>query len=200
MGVHRLIVFLRAPQLGKVKTRLAAGIGPEAALAAYRHLVELTLRAVSSWPDVELRFTPDEAAGEMSGWSRSGWKWIPQGGGDLGERLDRAVTATLAHGGTRVVVIGTDCPFLKPDDLKAAFAALESVDLVLGPATDGGYWLIGLRRSCPAVFQEISWGSSQVRTETLQRAAEAGLSVRLLRALSDVDTPDDWTAFLRGPP
>lgn len=191
----RLIVFLRAPQLGRVKTRLAAGLGDEAALAAYRHLLNATTEAIRDVDSVELRYTPDDAASAVEPWRRTGWTLSAQGAGDLGERLIRAFAEGFGGGFDRIAVIGTDCPYVTAGDVRAAWEALHTGDVVLGPAADGGYWLIGLRRPQPGLFRGMSWGGETVFRETRRRAVELGLTVAVLRELPDVDTTTDWEAY-----
>jgi rSAM/selenodomain-associated transferase 1 len=191
-----LIIFLKAPRAGHVKTRLAREIGPEAALAAYGTLVNRLIGNLSSLASVELRFAPDDAVHEIEAWRREGWQSRPQCAGDLGDRLRTAFDEAFARGARRAVIIGSDCPYLTVTDLRLAFTALKSHDLVLGPATDGGYWLIGLRRSCPRLFSRIPWSTGVVFHETLRRARLANLKVKSLRRLSDVDTASDWRHFL----
>lgn len=189
------MVFLRAPRRGSVKTRLAATLGPDAALAIYHELLATTIRAVSPLDAVELRCTPDDATTEVASLVHPGWTVVPQGDGDLGDRLQRAFTEGFDAGMTRMAVIGTDCPEMKVDDIQSAWAGLEKAEVVLGPAADGGYWLIGLRGPQPALFQGIEWGTSHVLRQTLDRATAAGLRVELLRELSDVDTEEDWRTW-----
>ncbi len=198
----RLLVFLKAPRHGTVKTRLAATIGPDNALAAYRELVAATLQPLVGLApdiDVELRFAPDDARAELTPWLQPGWQARPQGAGDLGARLTRAFADAFADGCPHVTVIGSDCPYVTAADIRAALAALEQAgpELVLGPATDGGYWLLGLRAPHPEVFASIDWSTSQVRTQTLARAYSAGLRVIELRELSDVDTEAEWRVWRR---
>ena len=195
MGPARLVIFVKAPRAGEVKTRLAQAIGPEAACAAYRQLVELLLKNLATLPDLELRFTPDDALAEIQPWLREGWRARPQGGGDLGERLNRACAEHFAEGCERLVIIGSDCPDVIVRDIEDAWAQLHATDIVLGPATDGGYWLIGLRAPRPALFEGIHWSTDIVLAATLARAKEANLKVALLRELSDVDTAEDWERF-----
>jgi len=194
---RRLCVFVKAPRAGFVKTRLAAGLGDAAALAAYRRLLDVTLDRVRELAEVELRFTPDDAAGELGQWLRPGWTAAPQGGGDLGERLLRAVAEAHAQGIERLVIIGSDCPHVTAADIRLAWARLEEQDVVLGPARDGGYWLIALRAVRPELFRDIPWSSGEVLRQTLRRAQETGLTVSLLHELGDVDTVEDWAEFLR---
>ena len=193
--VQKLIVFLKAPRLGKVKTRLAASIGAEDALAAYRQLVASVLGNVERLPNVELRFTPDDARAEIEPLLHSRWSVAPQGGGDLGQRLLRAFEQAQAEGARRVAVIGSDCPAVNAQDILCAWSALAGKDVVLGPTTDGGYWLIAAREPYPELFTGIPWSTPDVFGATLTRAAEAGLSVEILRTLRDVDTAEDWRHY-----
>jgi rSAM/selenodomain-associated transferase 1 len=196
MSDEALIVFLKAPRPGAVKTRLAEALGTEAACAAYRQLVQTLLKRVAALPSVELCFTPDDAAVEIKPWTQPTWSLTPQGDGDLGRRLQRASNRAFASGAQRAVIIGSDCPEVSVADIEAAWSALRTHDVVLGPATDGGYWLVGLRAAQPDLFTDIAWSTNAVLRETLDRARAAGLSVHLLRELSDVDTQADWQQFL----
>ncbi len=194
MSDCRLIIFVKAPRAGFVKTRLAAALGPHGALAAYRALVERVLEELSPLRDVELRFTPDDAASEISAWLRPAWRAAPQGDGDLGARMNRAFAQGFASGAARVVLIGSDCPHLTTGDIAAA--ALTDHDVVLGPAEDGGYWLVALRAPAPGLFEQIEWSTDGVLAQTLARAQSLGLRVHLLRTLPDVDTVEDWQRYL----
>jgi rSAM/selenodomain-associated transferase 1 len=195
VDLPRVIVFLRAPELGRVKSRLAATVGPIQALAIYRELLDITLTTLRTHPKVELRVTPDTAA---TGWEpllQPEWRRTPQGAGDLGERLQRAVQEAFAREPTPVVLFGCDCPELTEDDLIEAGRLLATRDVVFGPATDGGYWLIGLKRPVPALFRGISWGTSRVLDQSLDIAQRLGLKWDLLRGLADIDTEADWRAW-----
>lgn len=194
----RLLVFVKAPRPGFVKTRLAASLGVEAATLAHTELVGVTLDRIAGSANVTLCFTPADAEAEIASWRRPGWALLPQVAGDLGRRLERAFACAFAAGAARVAAIGTDCPDLTADDLGAAWRALDSADVVLGPAADGGYWLIGLRRPQPALFDGIAWSTDRVLRQTLAIARAAGLRVRLLRELRDVDDEADWRAYRTG--
>lgn len=189
---QRLLMFVKAPRPGTVKTRLATALGNQAACAAYRELVAELLDQLRGLAGVELRFAPDDARAEIEPWLQPGWTAVPQGGGALTARLTRAFDASFGAGAKRVIAIGSDCPHVTRADVEAAWQALRTKDVVLGPATDGGYWLIGLGRSMPEIFRDIPWSTSKVFTETLRRAETLHCSVRLLHELSDVDTPADW--------
>src|SRR5436189_1293071 len=146
MGEDKLIVFVKAPRPGAVKTRLAKAIGAPAAGAAYRRLVETLLHQLQGVGGVELCFSPDDASGEVQHWLKEGWSSSPQGGGDLGQRLQSAFQRAFHAGAKRVAIIGSDCPAVSVGDIRKAWDGLQMHDVVLGPATDGGYWLIGLRQ------------------------------------------------------
>jgi rSAM/selenodomain-associated transferase 1 len=192
MSEPRVIVFLKTPRPGFVKTRLAVAIGPEAACAAYRQMAGAVLEQLAPLPHVELRYTPDDAEAEISPWLKSGWTARPQGGGDLGERMHRA----CAEANGPAIIIGSDCPAIALADILDAATALKNHNVVVGPATDGGYWLIGLAAPCPALFVGIAWSTDDVLKVTLAKAEAAGLSVHQLRELADVDTVEDWERFL----
>ena len=195
--MRRLIIFVKAPRPGKVKTRLAAGLGEAAACAAYCRMVAVLRERLASLTAVSLCFSPADAAEEVRPWLHPGWELVPQSAGDLGERLHQAFAGALGRGDQRVVVIGSDSPTITQSDIELALEALDSHDLVLGPALDGGYWLIGLRQLQPRLFHNMTWSTPTVLRETLERAGTAGLSVKLLRELDDIDTAADWEQFLR---
>jgi len=196
MASNHLIIFVKAPRRGTVKTRLARAIGDEAACAAYRRMVEEVVDRLASLASVELRFAPDDAVTEIRQWRRGNWQLRPQGEGDLGQRLVRAFAEAFAKGAQRVAVIGSDCPAITPADIELAWSVLGTSDAVLGPSQDGGYWLIGLREPRPTLFQSIDWSTDKVLNQTLRRARARNLKVELLRELSDVDTESDWLEFL----
>ena len=188
MPKPRIIIFVKAPRPGFVKTRLAAALGNEAACAAYCQLTETVLAHLAPLPHLEIRFTPDDAENEITQWLRGDWSARPQGNGDLGERMHRAFT----EANSPAIIIGSDCPEVEMSDLQAASEALQTHDAVFGPATDGGYWLIGLNAPCQPLFEGIEWSTESVLKTTLAKADEADLSVHLLRELADVD---DWESF-----
>ena len=191
MSQPRVIVFVKAPRPGQVKTRLAATIGPEAACAAYREMVGTLLTNLTPLPHLEVRYTPDDALDEVSPWLRNHWTAVPQGSGALGKRMHRA----FAEAGGPAILIGADCPEITTTDIEEAFDALHKYDGVIGPAEDGGYWLIGLRLPCPALFQGIQWSSPNVLPETTSRAESIGLSLMQLHKLTDIDSIDDWENY-----
>jgi uncharacterized protein len=192
---NRAIVFLKAPRAGEVKTRLGREVGMERACEIYQALVGILLKNLQSIPKLELRITPDHA--DISHWLQPGWTARGQGNGGLTERLQLAFQQGFAEGAQRIVVIGSDCPEVTAADIQNAWAALEEHEVVLGPANDGGYWLVGMRRPLLEIFTEIPWSSDQVLEKTLESARGLGYTTRLLRTLNDVDTIADWERFQR---
>jgi rSAM/selenodomain-associated transferase 1 len=146
---------------------------------------------------LEIRFAPDDAESEVQPWLKPGWSARPQGDGTLGERLLRALIHHQTPNPTPCVIIGSDCPDIEPEDLANAADCLFNgdADVVLGPAKDGGYWLIGTNKPHPTLFQNIAWSTDRVLQQTLSAANQAGLKVRLLRELEDIDTLEDWRRF-----
>jgi rSAM/selenodomain-associated transferase 1 len=188
----RLIVFLKAPRPGFVKTRLAATLGDGEAANVYSELVRISIENIASLSNVELRFTPDDAREEMLQWSRPSWGLRAQGSGDLGSRLDRAFSDAFLEGFRGAIAIGSDCPEMTRKDVEGAERLLGGHDVVVGPAGDGGYWLIGLRRPVEGFFDGIAWSTNQVLSQTEDAARRRGLTVARLRVLDDIDTEEDW--------
>jgi len=188
-----LLIFQRNAVLGKVKTRLAIGVGAQRALAIYQYLVQHTHQVVSE-VNVPVGIFVDE---ELSDGKPAVSQWMQlQQGKDLGEKMVHAFQETFAQGAARVVLIGTDCPTLRAELLTQAFDHLSQVDLVLGPASDGGYYLVGMKQVQKALFEGIEWSTASVLEETIKRAEIAGLSISFLPELADVDTVADWEKYL----
>ena len=194
----QLLVFARVPALGRVKSRLAAGVGPPAALAVYRELLAITNAAVVAAGVPATVWLADTATAAPTAAEAREWAahaTCSQPAGDLGARMTAAFAAAFAAGAGRVAIIGTDCPGLRAGHLTQAFAALETADVALGPATDGGYYLLGLRQPQPELFQHKAWSTASVLADTLADAHRLGLRVALLSELRDVDTAGDLAAW-----
>jgi hypothetical protein len=189
-----LSIFVKVPCPGFVKTRLAAELGEAQAAQVYRHLAHTTCLRLREHRPTELAYTPDDAEPEITAWLQPGWTARPQGAGDLGERLCRTFALAFARGAAKVAVIGSDCPLIELADLQTAWRQLGSHEVVLGPAQDGGYWLIALRRRQDSLFERIPWSTAAVLGETLARCQALGLQVHQLRRLRDVDTLADLHA------
>lgn len=190
------MVFVKAPRPGFAKTRLIPVLGAEGAAALSRALAEAALAATTPGPGEYERlvfFDPPDAAGEMRCWL-PGLRLIPQTGPDLGARMSHALAHALARGAGRAAVIGTDAPRVDRERVNEALAALDAADLVLGPAEDGGYYLLALSHPWPDLFTGVSWSTPAVREQTLARAAALGLSVHELPPLGDIDTAENLRA------
>ncbi len=184
-----LIVFLKEPVPGRVKTRLASLIGAEAAAALYAALVDHALGALRGPWRRMLFGAPAEAVGRLA--DRCGEPVLPQAEGDLGARMAAAFAEAFASGAGRAVIVGTDCLSLSAIDVEDAFDALDAHDVALAPALDGGYVLLGLRSPQPALFAGVEWSTPRVMSQTLERVARSGLAFARLPRHGDLDTLED---------
>jgi rSAM/selenodomain-associated transferase 2/rSAM/selenodomain-associated transferase 1 len=193
-GHERIILFTRYPEAGKVKTRLIPALGPEGSCELHRQLAELAvkqLKELSSLRSVsiEVRFDGGNET-LMQEWLGTDFCYSPQGQGDLGVRMRQAFLEAFQSGFNSVVLIGSDCPARTSTILQQAFEGFRHNDLILGPALDGGYYLIGLQKLYP-LFSNIPWGSAEVFNRTREKAQALGLKIFLLEALRDIDRPED---------
>ncbi len=190
--MSRLIqIFARRPVIRQVKTRLQASIGAVSALHWYRKLLGITLQTVRERPELGQLWLHGSRCHPILRDVQCDFELKTQSGRNLGDRMSHAFSHGLMQANA-VVLIGTDCPSLGSDSLEQAFEVLEQGhDLVLGPATDGGYVLIGLSSRQPALFHGVDWGSSRVLNQTLTRARQNHLNVALLPPHSDIDTSAD---------
>lgn len=195
-----LVIFSRVPLAGRVKTRLSPEYTPEEAAEIHRALlgdvVERSLRAAAGIADVRLSWSesPPEDLPGLPGAA------VPQGvqpPGDLGERMARVIQEGLRAGRRGVVILGSDAPTLPGDHLAAAFQALDRREVVLGPAEDGGYYLIGMSRLHPGIFRDMNWGSGEVLKVTRHRLRQAGVAWEELGPWHDVDTAGDVARLWR---
>lgn len=194
-----LIIFTRYPEPGKTKTRLIPVLGAEGAATLQRKMTEDKLAEVEKlqafYPlPVEVHF----AGGNeqlMQDWLGSSIIYRRQSEGDIGCRMASAFQASFQAGMNSVVLIGTDCPDLNAKLIAQAFQELEQHDLVLGPAQDGGYYLIGLHRLIPELFTGISWSTAEVLKQTQSIAQNIELAVAYLPLLSDIDRPEDLSVW-----
>lgn len=196
----RLVIFTRYPQPGQTKTRLIPALGPEGAARLQRQMTELTcdrarqLRAAGVGDrrdlEIEIRFTGGDRQA-MQQWLGDDLLYETQGDGDLGDRLARAVDRAFGSGAERVVVVGIDCPHLETPILQQAFSALDRAPVVLGPALDGGYYAIAVRRPYPQLFEGIPWGTEKVFQQTIDKCHNSCIEPALLPPLADIDRPED---------
>ncbi len=196
-----LIVFARFPRPGAVKTRLIPALGADGASDLHRRLTEATLLqarlAARLGPRSLIIGGTGAGPGRFRAWLGLDLRWWRQRGADLGARMAAAFGRAFDLGFSRVVLIGTDCPGLNARKLDGAFACLQKQDLVLGPAEDGGYFLIGLSRRAPVLFRGLEWGGRLVLAQTLERARDCHLRTACLEPDRDVDRPEDAAGWER---
>lgn len=185
-------LFGKHPHPGHVKTRLADEVGAAVAAKLYTAFVDdLAFRFRAAGDHRILGFWPADTASYFDQYAKIGYELWPQPEGDLGQKIISFFKYTLKELGSRAVLIGTDSPTLPSEFVGQAFEMLNEVDCVLGPATDGGYYLIGLRRPLPSLFDNIAWSGANVLTQTVQRASAAGFSLNVLTPWYDVDELKD---------
>lgn len=193
--VHpRFVIFIRYPSPGKAKSRLIPALGTHGAALAQHRMTQHTLRVANEAADarnaqIELHISGD---GDATVALYPGpWRFVAQCDGDLGSRLIAAMHGAFQRGGGPVIILGSDCPQLAAHHLISAIDQLRDSDMVLGQAVDGGYYLIGLNRPIETVFEGIDWSTDRVASQTRSAAQRAGLSLRELPTLADVDEPQD---------
>jgi hypothetical protein len=198
------LFFVKSPQPGHVKTRLAEDVGSDEATDIYRHLVQRLVRQFPADLNLRVCFTPAEEEETVREWLAPqldardiDWQLEPQFEGDLGQRMSAAFAMAFADGAEKVLIIGSDTPGVNTSHFQETWDALDEVDVVIGPARDGGYYLLGLRSYCSDLFENVPWSSEETLDTTMERAMEAGLEVSWLEELNDIDTLEDWKE-LRG--
>lgn len=195
-----ILVFVKSPEKGMVKTRLARDIGDDLAVRLYRRFVCDIIETVTLSPfETRICFFPEEARHRVVRWLGTGPVMIPQKGADLGARLANAFLQAFAEGFRRVIVIGTDSPDLSQCHLNNAFDGLRAHDAVIGPALDGGYYLIGFNRDTftPAVFEKMPWSQATLYDRTCALLADRSLSLQTLQPWLDIDTLADLDRFIK---
>lgn len=199
----QLIVFTRYPEAGSTKTRLIPAIGAVGAALLQQRLTMQTLGVVRDFQahvpaEAQIQFAGRDTVA-MQAMFGNDIDYAPQLGDGLGDRLVNAIETAFQHKTDRVIVIGADCPQLHAQMLAEANRQLDQHDVVLGPAEDGGYYLIGMKSPQPSLFQDIPWGTSEVLTRTLEKIDSLRLRRTLLPPLSDVDYPEDLVLCRRWP-
>ncbi|MCG6141945.1 TIGR04282 family arsenosugar biosynthesis glycosyltransferase [Leptospira mtsangambouensis] len=190
MGKNKLIIFAKQPELGKVKTRLAVSIGEDQTLKIYKELLNITKKITSTllvekivyWDHLPLENPLEFEFGDST---------KVQAEGDLGFKMKTAFEDEFRSNFGKVVIIGTDCPFLTKEILEKAYLSLDATDFVIGPAMDGGYYLLGMREFFPYVFDSIPWSTSEVLPLTLEVIQKNKRTVTLLAELNDIDDIND---------
>jgi uncharacterized protein len=194
---NALIIFIKNPALGRVKTRLAKTVGDEKALEIYLELTEITRKNAKILRGVNRSVFYSDFYNRHDDWSNTAFQKHVQSGNDLGERMYNAFSAMLKTN-EKAVIIGSDCPTLTTKIIESAFEQLDTHDFVVGPSTDGGYYLLGFgqKNLSDAVFKNMDWSTETVLPTTLKRIEALEKTVFLLPELTDVDEEKDWVDYL----
>lgn len=185
-----LLIFIKNPTVGKVKTRLAATLGDDKALEVYKALTAYT-QSITADVNVNRQVWYSSFIDNSDGWSSHHFEKKLQKGRDLGERMSKAFEHAFDEGCHKIVIIGSDCPGLTSHHLEKAFLLLEEKDCVMGPSEDGGYYLLGLRKKLPALFKDRKWSTESVLKEAIATLKTHGFSYELLEELNDIDNEED---------
>lgn len=192
--LNTLLIFIKNPELGKVKTRIAQTAGNERALEIYLKLLRHT-REVSLQVDARRVLFYSDFIDEGDDWSSQDFQKMVQHGSDLGERMSNAFLLGLIGPDDKAVIIGSDCSLLTADIVETAFAKLNDYPFVIGPATDGGYYLLGMNKHNSGIFKEIEWSTESVFSETIKKIEASDSKYFLLPELPDIDYESDWEQY-----
>ncbi|MCW7493330.1 TIGR04282 family arsenosugar biosynthesis glycosyltransferase [Leptospira sp. 2 VSF19] len=194
MEKNTLIIFAKQPKLGKVKTRLASSVGEEKALGIYFELLEIT-KKITSAIDVQKIVYWDEFRDDSPNEFEFEYQKKVQETGDLGFKMEKAFQNEFKDGARKIIIIGTDCPFLTKEIIENAYSRLNDFDFVLGPALDGGYYLLGMKEYFPFVFRSIPWSTENVLSLTMNLIQKNNKTVTLLEELCDIDDINDFNLW-----
>ncbi len=186
-----LLIFIKNPELGKAKTRLAQTVGPERALKIYRALLGHTCQLTQA-VDAQRMLFYTSFIDEKDDWPNQDFSKYLQVSGGLGDRMTAAFQQAFEENGGPVLIIGSDCAQLTPAIVEQGIQKLEDNDFVIGPAEDGGYYLLGMKKFHPEVFQNVAWSTETVLPQTLEIISSNEWSHALLPVLSDIDYEEDW--------
>lgn len=187
---NAIILFVRHPEKGRVKTRLARDIGDDRALEIYKQLLDHT-QAITKELDCDRFVFYADAIVANDIWEGNDYRKRVQAGDTLGERMKNAFSEVFNSGYQKVVIIGSDCPQLSSAAISDAFKTLDTTDVVIGPATDGGYYLLALNYMITAVFENKQWSTDTVLTDTVADLEKLAVTYSLAPVLRDIDTGDD---------
>ena len=188
-----LLVFVKNPELGKVKTRLKPELSNEECVAIYKAMVNDLVKNIQTekYYDIFFFFTPKNSEDVVQQWLGNEFNLVPQSDGDLGKRMNNALNWAFENDYNNAVLIGTDCPTIDQNLIVNAFKNLENLDVVLGPSEDGGYYLVGTKSQQPEIFENIHWSSEVVFSETILRIEDNNLTYSELETRSDIDKYSD---------
>ncbi|WP_107037560.1 TIGR04282 family arsenosugar biosynthesis glycosyltransferase [Brumimicrobium mesophilum] len=187
---NALIIMTKNPELGKCKTRLAKTLGDEKALEIYIQLIDYTAEISKEIKADKFIYSTDILT-DKGRWESSNTFFSIQSQGDLGDRMNNAIQNVLGLGYEKVIVLGSDCAEINADDISNAFEQLSNEDFILGPALDGGYYLIGMKKVSPTLFKEMNWSTETVLEDTITRINDKNSSYSLLESKSDIDFEED---------
>jgi rSAM/selenodomain-associated transferase 1 len=194
-----VILFVKLPEKGRVKSRLALQVGEDVAMRLYENMV-LDVIDMLKRGRIPFRicFTPPDARDQLTGWLGREYDYLPQTGDHLGNRMEEAFAGVFSGDVEEMLLIGSDIPGLTTEVIEEAFTELLTNDAVIGPADDGGYYLIGFRKKSfePGIFHDIVWSTSTVFRETMDKLHDALLKVHILPELTDIDTLEDLRTLL----
>jgi rSAM/selenodomain-associated transferase 1 len=191
MGKSALIIFQKNAVLGKVKTRISVDVGDQVAMDIYQQLVRHTHEVCVSVPVQKFLFFSDFIPDDVSEFDQD-YKFEVQTGNDLGSRMGNAFQFVFANGYEKILILGTDCGELESKIVVKAFELLNIHEVVIGPARDGGYYLLGMKKMFADLFEEVPWSSEKVLFLTMEKLEKQAISYELLEILSDVDRIEDW--------
>lgn len=194
---NALIVFVKNPESGKVKTRLALGSSNKQALEIYLQLLNHTLNESKQLSNCEKYVFYSDKIESNDEWAKNGFIQVLQKGNDLGERMKNAFQHLFSKGHQNCIIIGSDCPQINTEILDIAFNKMKDHDAVIGPANDGGYYLLGIKNLFEQVFENKAWSSTSVFLETMKDFKDLSLNTYILPELIDIDTIEDYIAFQR---
>lgn len=192
--MNHLLIFIKNPIKGKVKTRIAATTGDDKALKIYLELLRNTRKIATQINATQHLFYAD-FINNNDDWSDTIFNKQLQVNGDLGIKMATAFQTIFNQNATKCVLIGSDCASLTPDIINQAFTQLDECDFVVGPAIDGGYYLIGMQQYSPEIFDNIDWSTEKVLSQTVSIIEEHNKTFALLPTLSDIDYEEDWIKY-----
>lgn len=194
MTKEGLIIFVKNPELGHAKTRIAKDTGDQEALNIYKELLQITANTVRELPVDKLVYY-SQFIDENDLWNASHFKKKLQIDGDLGAKMNHAF-AEVSHDHDRSIIIGSDCPYISKTKLAQAFESLKDYQVVIGPVEDGGFYLLGMDRHYPALFDDMEYSTDAVFQETIDRIKDQNLTYKVLETLEDIDYYEDWKKYL----
>ncbi len=195
MNKNALAIFIKNPILGSAKTRIAKDSSDRNALDIYQQLLSIT-KNITQNVDCKKYLFYNQFIDLNDDWSENHFHKKLQRGEDLGEKMFQAIKLLSTEGNSKILLIGSDCPYISPNLINKAFRILEERDFVLGPTYDGGYYLIGMKKPFKSVFSEIEWSQETVFQRTIQRINSIGKTFELLTTLQDIDHLEDWENYL----